>query len=216
MTTARSFGNYDLAAALADLVDNSIQADAKNVWVDFDPKVDDVTVRIRDDGHGMSRKVLIDSMKPASRNPEEERDSKDLGRFGWGLKSASLSQARVLTVVSWTSSDINAARWDIDDLDDWSMDVFHGKKAIELLASERRSLTGTEVIWTRCDRLYDAGLQATIDERLNRKISYARKQLSLIFHRYLVGEGGQKLAIHLQGTSLEPADPFMTSHPATQ
>jgi HSP90 family molecular chaperone len=98
MTTARSFGNYDLAAALADLVDNSIQADAKNVWVDFDPKVDDVTVRIRDDGHGMSRKVLIDSMKPASRNPEEERDSKDLGRFGWGLKSASLSQARVLTV----------------------------------------------------------------------------------------------------------------------
>ena len=216
MTTARSFGNYDLAAALADLVDNSIQAKAKNVWVDFDPQDDDVTVRIRDDGHGMSRSVLIDAMKPASRNPEEERDSKDLGRFGWGLKSASLSQARVLTVVSWTPSDINAGRWDIDDLDDWSMDVFHGKKAIELLASERRSRAGTEVIWTRCDRLYDAGLQATIDERLNRKISYARKQLSLIFHRYLVGEGGQKLAIHLQGTSLEPADPFMTSHPATQ
>lgn len=91
MATARSFGNYDLAAALSDLIDNSIQANARNVWVNFDPQDDDVTVRICDDGRGMEREVLIEAMRPASRNPEEKRDTLDLGRFGWGMKSASLS-----------------------------------------------------------------------------------------------------------------------------
>ena len=57
MATARSFGNYDLAAALADLIDNSIQAEAKNVWIELDPQEADVTVRIRDDGRGMGRSL---------------------------------------------------------------------------------------------------------------------------------------------------------------
>ena len=216
MTTARSFGNYDLSAALADLIDNSIQARARNVWVELDPQDDDVNVRIRDDGCGMLQKILIDAMKPASRNPEEKRDVLDLGRFGWGLKSASFSQARVLTVVSWTDAGINAARWDIDNLDKWLMDLFQDGEALALLESKPEYPNGTEVIWTRCDRLYDPGLQATIDEHLNEKISHARKQLSLIFHRYLSGEGGRQLSIFIQGTSLEPVDPFMTAHPATQ
>ncbi|WP_051534362.1 ATP-binding protein [Deefgea rivuli] len=216
MTTARSFGNYDLAAALADLVDNSIQANARNVWVKFDPVDNDVIVRICDDGRGMSKNVLIDAMKPASRNPKERRDSLDLGRFGWGLKSASLSQARVLTVVSWNDAGINAARWDIDNIDDWYMDMFHDADALDFLESEPLTSTGTEVIWTYCDRLYDIGLDATLDERLNEKISHARSQLSLIFHRYLSGEGGRQLSIHIQGISLAPSDPFMIAHPATQ
>lgn len=185
MTTARSFGNYDLAAALADLIDNSIQADARNVWVSFDPEADDVKVRIRDDGRGMEREVLIEAMRPATKNPEEKRAALDLGRFGWGLKSASLSQARVFTVVSWNRAGINAARWDIDNLDGWSMDFFQGEEALCFLEAKTISPRGTEVIWTHCDRLYDAGLDATIDERLNEKISHAQKQLSLIFHRYL-------------------------------
>jgi hypothetical protein len=216
MATARSFGNYDLAAALADLIDNSIQAKAANVWIEFEPQDDDVTVRVRDDGCGMTRSVLIDAMRPASRNPEEKRDVFDLGRFGWGMKSASFSQARVLTVVSWTKSGITAARWDIDDLDDWAMDVLQKNEALKCLISEPISQTGTEVIWTRCDRLYDKSLQATIDERLNEKIAHARKQLSLVFHRYLSGEGERPLVIHLQGIHLDPVDPFMSSHLATQ
>jgi len=216
MTTARSFGNYDLAAALADLIDNSIQADARNVWVSFDPEADDVKVRIRDDGRGMEREVLIEAMRPATKNPEEKRAALDLGRFGWGLKSASLSQARVFTVVSWNRAGINAARWDIDNLDGWSMDFFQGEEALCFLEAKTISPRGTEVIWTHCDRLYDAGLDATIDERLNEKISHAQKQLSLIFHRYLSGEGDRQLSIHIQGISLAPADPFMAAHPATQ
>lgn len=216
MTGARSFGNYDLAAALADLVDNSIKAGAGTLTILFAPTENDVTARIRDDGCGMTQSELIDAMRPASSNPEDLRDAHDLGRFGWGMKSASLSQARVLTVVSWREGLVNAARWNIDDLDDWAMDIFEGDAARELLASAPSGSSGTEVIWAHCDRLYDASLDATLDERLNEKISHAKRQLSLVFHRYLAGEENQRLEISLQGIRLDPVDPFMTRHPATQ
>jgi hypothetical protein len=216
MATARSFGNYDLAAALADLIDNSIHAGSSLITIDFDPQDNDVTVRIRDNGSGMEEQTLIVAMRPASANPEEARVESDLGRFGWGLKSASLSQARILTVVSWTATSMCGARWNIDDLMSWGMDLLDEQDARKLLKSPVESKAGTEVIWTRCDRLFDIGLNATLDERLNDKIAHARRQLSLVFHRYLAGESGTALKIVLQGVSLVPIDPFMTSHTATQ
>ena len=216
MATARSFGNYDLAAALADLIDNSIRANSKKITINFQPEKDDVIVRIRDDGKGMTKNELIQAMRPASSNPEETRDTDDLGRFGWGLKSASLSQARILTVVTWTANECNAARWNIDDLEDWSMELLSGDKATKLLTGMSKSKTGTEVIWSKCDRLLDTDPTISIDIQLNEKISYANKQLSLIFHRYLSGEINKKFTIELQGIKLTPIDPFMSSHPATQ
>ena len=116
MATARSFGNYDLASALADLIDNSIKANASKITINFHPEESDVIVRIRDNGCGMSKDELIAAMRPASSNPEDSRDPSDLGRFGWGMKSASLSQARILTVISWTSNGYSAAIWNIDDI----------------------------------------------------------------------------------------------------
>lgn len=62
MATARSFGNYDLAAALADLIDNSIKAEATKVSILFESVGDDVLVRIRDDGAGESQE--LDSGSP--------------------------------------------------------------------------------------------------------------------------------------------------------
>jgi macrodomain Ter protein organizer (MatP/YcbG family) len=217
MSTARSFGNYDLGAALADLIDNSITAKASQIDISFNIyDTNNVVVRIRDNGQGMSRVQLVNAMKPASTNPEDTRESSDLGRFGWGLKSASLSQARVLTVVTWHSNEFNAARWDIDNLEDWAMDIFDGNDAKSLLEGEFSNQSGTEVIWTNCDRLLDLGVSATIDERLNEKIAYAHKQLSLIFHRFLSGEASSKLVIVMQGIKLKPLDPFLSDHLATQ
>jgi hypothetical protein len=216
MATARSFGNYDLAAALADLIDNSIRAKAKKITISFEPEENDVIVRIRDDGQGMTHDELILAMRPASANPEDPRDPSDLGRFGWGLKSASLSQARVLTVVSWTTAGCTSAKWDIDDLDNWSMELESGKEALQYLNTTKKSGTGTEVIWCNSDRLLDKELATNIDEQLNDKIRHAQKQLSLIFHRYLSGETGSKFSIQIQGIALEPIDPFMSQHPATQ
>ena len=216
MATARSFGNYDLAAALADLIDNSIRAEAKKVSILFESGEKDLVVHIRDNGVGMSRDELVAAMRPASANPEDPRDINDLGRFGWGLKSASLSQARVLSVVSWRDSECTAAIWDIDNLENWSMELLVGDEALNLLKVQPNSDCGTEVIWSRCDRLLDQGVSSSLDEQLNEKISYASKQLSLIFHRYLSGEVGKALYIEMQGYSLKPLDPFMRHHPATQ
>ena len=216
MATARSFGNYDLAAALADLIDNSIRAEAKKITIAFEPEEGDVIVRIRDDGKGMLKDELIKAMRPASANPEDPRDASDLGRFGWGLKSASLSQARVLTVVSWTAAGCTSARWDIDDLENWSMELESGEKAKDYLRSPQKSRSGTEIIWSHSDRLLDTEHTANLDEQLNDKIRHAQRQLSLIFHRYLSGEARTKFSIEVQGVALKPIDPFMSQHPATQ
>lgn len=216
MATARSFGNYDLAAALADLIDNSIKARATRVDISFDPSPDDVLVRIRDDGTGMDRATLIAAMRPASANPQDEREPDDLGRFGWGLKSASFSQARMLTVVSWCAGAINAARWDIDDIDDWEMDLLEGPEARSLLDHEPATSSGTEVIWSRSDRLVDPDGQLPIDESLTHMIASANQRLSLVFHRYLSDEGRKRLIVTVNGAELEPVDPFMIGHDATQ
>ncbi|QPG05737.1 ATP-binding protein [Salinimonas marina] len=215
MATARSFGNYDLAAALSDIIDNSIQAAASQVEIDFQYFDNDVIVRIRDNGSGMDGETLKRAMRPASSNPGTARDPKDLGRFGWGMKSASLSQARILTVVAWQSSNFVAARWNIDDITDWSMDFFEGGEAVSLLDRPPKSDSGTEVIWTNSDRLKESADSVDADE-LSTVVAMARKKLSLVFHRFLSGEAGTKLSITINGTEVNPVDPFVTSHNATQ
>ena len=215
MATARSFGNYDLAAALSDIIDNSIQANASLVEIDFQPKESDVIVRIRDNGVGMDGNALKRAMRPASSNPAQEREPQDLGRFGWGMKSASLSQARVLTVVTWQNFNAVAARWDIDNIEDWSMDYFESKEALSLLSHKIESKSGTEVIWSHADRLNEYATEVDMDE-LSTIISSARKKLSLIFHRFLSGEAPTKLSIVINGIKLTPLDPFLSSHNATQ
>lgn len=216
METARSFGNYDLAAALADLIDNSIKAKATCVSITFEPEENDVVVRIRDNGIGMDQKTLIAAMRPASTNPLDVREPDDLGRFGWGLKSASLSQARVLTVVSWCDGKINAARWDIDNIDDWQMDILEGAEAKKLLLEPNKTKSGTEIIWTRSDRVFDKNNISSLDDLLTSSIGHSNQRLSLVFHRYLAGEAGSKFTITVNGRPLSGIDPFMSHHHATQ
>ena len=65
METARSFGNYDLALALADIIDNSITAGAKNIYIEANFDIDKIS--ISDDGHGMTRDELIVAMRIGSK-----------------------------------------------------------------------------------------------------------------------------------------------------
>lgn len=213
MVTARSFGNYDLAAALADIIDNSINANASHVWIEFDIADDRLTVRIRDDGSGMSGAELQVAMRPASANPENRREPKDLGRFGWGLKSASLSQARVLTVVTWQPGTVAAARWDIDNIGGWGMDFAEGDSALCLLRQTPPSTSGTEVVWTNCDRLEAACGDTLKGADFTGVLAHARRHLSLIFHRFL---DSQNFKIMINGRQLSPIDPFIRHHTATQ
>jgi hypothetical protein len=215
MMSARSFGNYDLAAALADLIDNSINAGARNISVRCVSGDDDPEVRISDDGRGMSMETLRDAMRPATRDPREARAPDDLGRFGWGMKTASFSQCLVLTVVSSDGSRLTGARWDLENLDGWRMEILSENSCLEICSSSLTQGTGTEVIWSRCDRLSEDGTVS--QDAFNRMVAGAREQLSLVFHRFLDGsDGARRIDISVNGTSLDRFDPFMRTHGATQ
>jgi hypothetical protein len=110
----RAFG-YHLETSVADIIDNSISAEAHNVWIDCTWSGEKSTISITDDGYGMTEEILKNAMRPGSKNSLQERDAKDLGRFGLGLKTASFSQCRRLTVGSKSENKATAIRyWDLD------------------------------------------------------------------------------------------------------
>jgi HSP90 family molecular chaperone len=94
---------YTLKTAIADLIDNSITAQAKNIWIDFYWAGKDSYISILDDGEGMSEPELFEAMRPGGKNPNDERHGSDLGRFSLGLKTAYWSQARKVSVYSKSS-----------------------------------------------------------------------------------------------------------------
>ena len=103
---------YSLETAISDVIDNSITAGARRVRIVTETFADEPHIAIIDDGGGMTEEELIAAMRPGSRNPLASRDEPDLGRFGLGMKSASFSQCRRLTVVSRRDGRTSAAIWD--------------------------------------------------------------------------------------------------------
>ncbi|RGS49207.1 ATP-binding protein [Holdemanella biformis] len=96
--STRSIG-YSFETALADIIDNSLAKKANKIDVYFN-SIDSPFVMVIDNGVGMNLEELTDAMRYGSKSSLEERDRNDLGRFGLGLKTASLSQCRKLTVFS--------------------------------------------------------------------------------------------------------------------
>lgn len=110
--STRSIG-YSFEAAIADIVDNSVSALASEIRICFSSK-DPQWLCVEDNGWGMTSSELINAMRYGSQNPNEERRKDDLGRFGLGLKMASLSQCRRVTVISKKDGQVAAACWDLD------------------------------------------------------------------------------------------------------
>jgi hypothetical protein len=105
---------YSAESSIADLLDNSIYAQAKNIWVSFNWTGADSFVTILDDGYGMNEDELKLAMR-IGKNPLLDRESNDLGRFGYGLKTASFAQCKQLTVASKSHDGVIATRiWDVD------------------------------------------------------------------------------------------------------
>lgn len=215
----RAFG-YDLSAAIADLVDNSISAGAKNIWIVFRWEGIASSVSIRDDGHGMSEGALVDAMRPGSQNPLEPRDACDLGRFGLGLKTASFSQCRRLVVLSRPEGAVVAVRcWDLDYVaasdGEWRLLKGVDLGPATLMTQLKRSKSGTIVLWEKLDRV--TGKVRTDDEAAHRRfldaLDEVKQHLSMVFHRFL--EAG-RLKIWLNERAIQPWDPFLTTAHATQ
>ncbi|MAT05262.1 MAG: ATP-binding protein [Acidimicrobiaceae bacterium] len=212
----RSFG-YSPATAIADLIDNSISAHARNIDVEFTWAGPASSMILTDDGDGMTVFELNEALRPGSSNPLDHRAEDDLGRFGLGLKTASFSQARVLTVVSLHAESEQAASrcWDLDHVqrtDRWVVltDTPHGVD----LGQRLRGRPGTVVGWNDLDRIVD---DRPISDTRARNSFYAmvddvRLHLETVFHRF-ISEG---LRLSVNGTVCEPWDPFLEDHSATE
>lgn len=210
---------YSFEAALADLIDNSLSAGALNVEVHFSP-YDLPYVAVLDDGIGMTPEELTAAMRHGSRDPRQPRDVRDLGRFGLGLKTASLSQCRKLTVVSWKGGVVSARRWDLDHVaarQDWMLlqlsleHIAHLPLVDELRSNEH----GTLILWEDFDRLVADG--TPLEQALGRRVDIARDHLALVFHRFLnPPQGKRPVVISINRNPLRSIDPFLTAHKATQ
>lgn len=221
MTSLRDIG-YDLPSAVADLVDNSIDAGASTVAIDVCRKGERSFIRIADNGRGMTERVLDEAMRYGSRRSYGGRD---LGKFGLGLKTASLSQCRRLTVATKTTaaSRIRIRRWDLDEVrtrDAWELERLVPSECPRYLVDPIRDEPGTVVLWEKLDRILAyARPEGEYAVRALEAMSEAiAEHLSMVFHRFLAGDtsDGRKLAIVFNGGSLEPWDPFARGERGTR
>lgn len=210
---------YSFDSAVADIIDNSIAAGAQNIDLRYGWKADLPWIAIIDDGCGMSRAELLEAMRPGSKDPRHERAAHDLGRFGLGLKTASFSQCRELTALTRQSEEPNGMRWDLD-----RVSVTNKWEITELQEADLHDLPvappphqGTAILWRKIDRLELTGIGEVGHDAFNELMSIVRQHLARIFHRFLSGElGHKKIRISINGTDVEPYDPFAELNIATQ
>lgn len=212
MESTRAIG-YSIEAAIADIIDNSVTAKAGRVDIDFFP-IGEAYISILDDGCGMSEERLVSAMQYGSKDPLDEREEYDLGRYGLGMKTASLSQCRILTVITKQNGVVSGAQWNLDHVkkaESWSLIIlddaeFNKYPSYDKLASLEN---GTLVIWQDLDKF--AIGENDIAEAFSRKMALIREHLALVFHRYLSGEQGlKKLDIRMNELSIDPHDPFLS------
>lgn len=214
--TFRAIG-YSLETAVADIIDNSISADARNIWIERLWRGGKSVIVIKDDGIGMSGEEIVKAMRPGSQNPLSQRSEKDLGRFGLGLKTASFSQCRKLTVISkktgyapvfWT--------WDLDYVAN-----FNKWELIKWIPEEFTSIlndmdSGTAVIWSDLDRIISPNVSES-DENAKVKFSNAldkvKNHIAMTFHRFMEGK---TLNIYWASHKIEPWNPFCLSEKKIQ
>ncbi len=209
----RSIG-YSLDAAIADIVDNSVSAQAKNIEINISPPENgNISVVILDDGNGMSAEDLKVAMSLGGKGPSSERGLNDLGRFGLGLKTASFSQARKLLVISKKndSVELHGIEWNLNHViqsNKWEARLLSSTECKDELSNKGISsmVHGTAVIWSDCDRITQ-GLQSDKDlsQFINQSIDQLKKKFALIFHKYL---DKKKFALKINNEKIIALDPF--------
>lgn len=209
INTFRAFG-YNLQTAVADIIDNSISAKATTVWINYAWEGSESWVSILDDGLGMDRGELVDAMTPGSKDPNDERDENDLGRFGLGLKTSSFSQCKTLTVATKKQDEqIHKRCWNLDHVNQtgkWSLlDYISNSNYLHELEKLK---SGTLVLWQDLDRLVgnshkenDAARRVYLEE-----FEGVEKHLGLVFHRYI---DKKKIKLFINGSQIHAWDPFM-------
>lgn len=207
--TLRAIG-YSTETAIADIIDNSITAGARNIWIDYDWKGSKTIFSILDDGYGMDNEQLIQAMRPGCKNPLEIRHQTDLGRFGLGLKTASFSQSRKFSVISKAINHKSFFwSWDLDfvtQVQAWRLVRFIPDEAVWIDKMESLK-SGTCVLWWELDRLTKGTSEESEKEKnkFMQTMDSVKSHLSMVFHRYM----DDGLKIFFRGRTIKSWDPFM-------
>jgi hypothetical protein len=215
----RAFG-YNLPTAIADLIDNSITAGARKIWIDFHWAGGQSTIAVTDDGCGMSADALVSAMRLGSKNPLDVRQKQDLGRFGLGLKTASFSQCRTVTVRTRREAQEPVTRcWDLDHVartDDWQLLRSANADGESHLRKIQHLTSGTAVLWQNLDRV-TGHFTANNDRQQQLFLDLAeqvRIHLGMVFQVHISGRPG--IEILLNERPISAWDPFLADEPATQ
>lgn len=224
LESMRSFG-YSLNTAAADIIDNSISAGAHTIRILFSGTQPNPYIAIVDDGSGMDCETAQKAMQLAGTGTTLSRNENDLGRFGLGLKTASFSQARQLTVVSKQRAEITTLRWDLDTVaqsQQWALESLDAEETKQTLPRPVFDFmssvsSGTCVLWRKLDRI-----EATIghDEHdLDGAMRNLLDYLGLVFHRYITPypeDSFRPVSIDINGAPVTRRDPFLEGNPAVQ
>lgn len=205
---------YNFSTALADIIDNSISADAKNIKVFSNPDAKESYVVVFDDGCGMGRKALENAMTLGSDREEKEDCELELGRFGLGLKSASFSQCLRLTVASKDCNRINAMRYDlkkIETTNEWKLDILDDDEIKFLPEIEKliEAKSGTIVIWEQFDKIEESS--KSFKDSFIATIGLAKQHIEFVFHRFY-----DKINFEFNGHRIEKRDPFLSGYTNSQ
>lgn len=206
---------YNLNTAVADIIDNSIAAGAKNIDIFFMPSKKP-SLMIVDDGNGMTTEKLHEALTFAYMSPLDFRPHDDLGRFGLGLKTASLSQAKKLTVVTSVNSSISCAQWDVDYIvktKQWLLKILDVSDIEGLTESLLEKITphGTIVIWNEIDKL--GAVEEGDRLGINGALVDLKEHLSLIYHKYLSESfTDNPISLRLNNNDIHPFDPFLSDN----
>lgn len=205
---------YDFNTAIADIIDNSIAAEATkiNILIDLTPAAEGY-VYISDNGTGMDEAGLLNAMKYGSK---ERANKSSLGKFGLGLKTASTAFCKCLSVISIGSDRImRKVQWDLDHVaieHDWKLrrPEINEDEQEYLMSTADENGTGTLVVWEKIDRLFRNEEKSKRKSELKRMLKNLRQHLSVVYQRFLDPDDNREptVKIVLNDESVIPWDPF--------
>jgi hypothetical protein len=214
---------YEFVDAVADIVDNAVEAKATLIDIRLKFDGEESYLTIADNGVGMTSKEIQESLRFGSNRHYHNED--DLGRYGLGLKTASLSQCERLTVSSRRGEErlrMNSYCWDLDHIEysnRWEILKVETSELKEEVLQHLKLTTGTVVTWEQLGRLlgykYPSGEHAR--KQSEQMMEDLNLHLSMTFHRFLSGEiHGKRIAIYINEKKLSPWDPYSRGEKYTQ
>jgi len=225
---------YSLQSSVCDLIDNSIShGKAENIFVIFEyiPSTQKFIFLLYDDGVAMSRADLKNAMKFGSSDENYDK-FRDLGRFGMGLKTASLAHCNQIRLTSKKKSGQPSAvlldKHAVLKSDRWKYSEYNGNSATEQLATSinlikemypkhkklfHSTASYTLVQWDDISDLNDKACEYKSERHRANWIELTQGTLEchikMVFHRFLnANHGLKKINIHYNGDKLTGWSPL--------